>query len=194
MRRALFSVLVVSAFNCLHTRGISISWVVLSPHHPNIRKSFLPSKVKGVTMGATVAVSVSVDCSWMTKIVIYCCSAAESVIWVCGIMACISAGYWMTGTLNTNCRLSHLIMLVVRSIEGNFMAVYACLLVMIAWTVPALNHATIVSKLILTSLVAKTILLLIRFIMWDANCGVCIKFSIHTPWNVNNVGTVSLVK
>ena len=120
--------------------------------------------MNGSTVGATVAVAVAIDCACMTTIVIFCNSTAENVLWVFGLVACLGAVEWMPGTLNANCRLSHLIMLVVCSVDGDFMAVAAYFLVLLAWTVPILNYATIGIKLVLALLV-ETILLLIKFRM-----------------------------
>ena len=157
VRSSFFPVLVVSAFNCLHTGGINISWVGLRLHHTKIIKSLLPSKVNGATVGDTVDFSAAIDCACMTTIEICCNSSADSVLCVCYLVACIGAGEWIPGTLDTNFRLTHLITFLVCSIDGNFMAVAACFLVMRAWTVPALNHATIGMKLVLMLLVSKTI-------------------------------------
>ena len=164
-RTAFLPVLLVSAFKCLHTGGINIYWVGLRPHQPNIQIKSLPLKLNGATAGDTVAVSAVIYCACMTTIVICFNSDAYSVLCVCELVACIGAGEWMPGTINANCCLSHLIMLVVCSVDGNIMAVVAYLLVLLAWTVPALNHYTIIIKLVLTSLVEETILLLIKFIM-----------------------------
>ena len=83
-------------------------------------------------MGATVAVYSAIDCACMATIVICCNSAAESVLCVCELVAFIGAGDWMPGTLNANFRRAHLIMLVVCSVDSNFMAVAAYFLVSLA--------------------------------------------------------------
>ena len=88
--------------------------------------------MNGSTVGATVAVAVAIDCACMTTIVICCNSAAESVLCVFGLVAYIGTGEWMPGTLDANCRLAHLIMLVLCSVDGNFMAVAAYFLVLLA--------------------------------------------------------------
>ena len=67
--------------------------------HPN---ESLPLKLNGATVGDTVAVATDIYCTCMTTIVICCNSAAESVLCVCGLVACIGAGEWMPGTINAN--------------------------------------------------------------------------------------------
>ena len=88
--------------------------------------------MNGSTVGDTVAVAIAIDCNCMTTIVIFCNSTAESVLCFFRLVACIGAGEWMPGTLNANCRLAHLIMLVVCSVDGDFMAVAAYFLVLLA--------------------------------------------------------------
>ena len=83
-------------------------------------------------MGATVAVDAVIDCACMNTILICCIYAAESVLCVCELVACICAGEWIQDTLNANFLLAHFIMLVVCSIGGNFVAVSACFLVLLA--------------------------------------------------------------
>ena len=88
--------------------------------------------MNGATVGDTVAVAAAIDCACMTNIVICCNSAADSVLCICGLVACIGAGEWTPGTLNANFRLAHLIMLVMCSVDGDFMAVAVYLLVLLA--------------------------------------------------------------
>ena len=88
--------------------------------------------MNGSTVGATLAVAAAIDCYCMTTIVICCNSVAESVFCVCELVACIGAGEWIPGTINANYRLARLIMLVVCSVDGNFMAVAAYFLVLLA--------------------------------------------------------------
>ena len=92
----------------------------------------LTSKVNGATVGATVDIASAIDCACMNTIVIFCNYAAESLLCVCDLVACIGAGYWIPGTLNSNCHLAYLIMLVVRRMDGNFMTVTSCFLVLIS--------------------------------------------------------------
>ena len=86
----------------------------------------------GATVGDTAAVAATINCTCMTNIVIFCNCAAESVLCLFELVACIGTGEWMPGTLNANCRLAHLIMLVVCSVDGNIMDVAAYLLVLLA--------------------------------------------------------------
>ena len=88
--------------------------------------------MNGTTLGATVAVSAAIHCTCMTTIVMFCNSAAESVLCICELVACIGADEWMPGTINANCCLAQLIMLVVCSVDGSFMAVAAYFLVLLA--------------------------------------------------------------
>ena len=97
--------------------------------HP---KKILPLKMNGTNVGATIAVAAAIHCDYMNTIVVFFNSTAESVLCVCELVDCIGAGEWILGTLNSNCCLAHLIMLVVCSIDGNFMAVSAYFLVLIA--------------------------------------------------------------
>ena len=123
MIKSLLPVLVVSTLNCLRTGCINLSFMGLIPHHINIQKQFLPSKVNGATVGATVAVAATIDCAWINTIAIFCNSAAESVLGVCNLVACIGAGEWIPGTRNANCRLAHLTILGLCRMDGNFMTV-----------------------------------------------------------------------
>ena len=146
MRTSFLPVLVVYAFKCLHTGCINLSWVDLRPHYPITRKGLIPPKVKDVTVSTNVSVSTIIDCACMTTIDILCSSAAHSVLWFYGLMACIGSGEWMPGTLNVNCWITHLIFLMVCSIEGNFMAVTEFVLGLLDWNVPAPNHTAIGKK------------------------------------------------
>ena len=83
-------------------------------------------------MGDTAVVAAAIDCACMTTISIFCNSAADSALCVCEMVACIGAEEWIPVTLNANFCLDHLIFLVVCSVDGDFMAVAAYLLVMFA--------------------------------------------------------------
>ena len=75
-------ILVVSALNCFHTGGISISCVGLRTHQPNTQKISLPSKVKGADIDSTVVIVTAIDRTWITNVAICCNSAKESVFGV----------------------------------------------------------------------------------------------------------------
>ena len=66
----------------------------------------------------------------MTTIVVFSNYAAESVLCVRVLVAYIGAGEWIPGTINAKCPIYHLIMLVVCRMDGNFMAVATCFLVL----------------------------------------------------------------
>ena len=76
-----------------------------------------PSKFNRETVGATVDVVGAIDWASMTTVAICCSSATDSVLCVCDIVACIGSGEWIPGILNFNFRLTHLIMLVVCSMD-----------------------------------------------------------------------------
>ena len=132
MRTYFFPVLVVSALDSLHTGGINLSCMVFRLHYPNIQEIFLPSMVNDATVGATVAVATAIYCACITTVTIFCNSSAYIVLCVCGLVSCIGVGEWIPGTLNANCRLAYLILLVVCSMDRNFMAVAAFLFILLA--------------------------------------------------------------
>ena len=107
-------------------------------------------------------------------------------------MAYIGDKTWIPGTRKANFRLSHLNLLFVSRMEGNLISVAVCFFVLIAWTVPSLNHSVIVRRAVLTSSVEKTILILIKLIMKAAGFGFSIILFNNVPGNENIVGNVSL--
>ena len=80
LRSFFFPVFVVSAFNCLHAGGINLYLVALTPHHPNIPKGVLLSKLNGATVVTTVAAVAAIECYFITTIVIFYSYAAEGVL------------------------------------------------------------------------------------------------------------------
>ena len=192
IKTAFLPVLVVSAFKCFHTGGISLYCVGLRPHQPINQKQLLPSKVNGSTVGATVAFATVIDCAWMTNVTIFCNSTVESVLGVWEIVAYIGAVAWIPVTRKINCHLSHLILFCVIRMGGNLITVATCFFVLIAWTVPALNQAIIGITSVLTSSVAKTILLLTKLRIQAAGFGLSINLSTHANGNENKVCNIYL--